>query len=160
LAHLPLTVQQEGVRAVELTSTRVKDGVYFFPRGTAIEEIAVFAGLSPLQLPSERATGPDGDHDALTFGVRDGSPFVAELGAAKRIALGLPIDLNAATAEELILLPGIGEKTAGQIVGLRQTRGRFQSLSELTAVPGIKERRIELLRKHLFIRPHRPAPVP
>jgi len=70
-----------------------------------------------------------------------------------RLALGLPIDLNRATREELCLVPGIGETLADLIVQKRQERGRFESLSGLTAVRGIKDKKLQSLEKYLFVTP-------
>jgi len=41
------------------------------------------------------------------------------------------IDLNKASEDELMLLPGIGQARARRIVELRQRRGRVESLDEL-----------------------------
>ena len=48
-----------------------------------------------------------------------------------------PLDLNAATAEELTALPGVGEVLAARIVEYREANGPFGSADELTNVSGI-----------------------
>ena len=50
-----------------------------------------------------------------------------------------PLDLNTATAEELDLLPGIGEVLAGRIIQYREEYGPFQSPEDLLNVDGIGE---------------------
>ena len=52
---------------------------------------------------------------------------------------GGKVDLNTATAEELMTLPGIGEKRAAAIIAYRQTNGPFRIPEELTNVDGIGE---------------------
>ncbi len=47
------------------------------------------------------------------------------------------IDLNTASVEGLVRLPGIGEVLAGRIVAYREAHGRFASIEELVAVSGI-----------------------
>lgn len=49
------------------------------------------------------------------------------------------IDLNRATLEELMTLPGIGEKRAEAILDLRVQKGSFQTIEDLLEVEGIKE---------------------
>jgi len=48
-----------------------------------------------------------------------------------------PLDLNAASEEELTTLPGIGEELARRIVEYREAGGPFENVEELTEVPGI-----------------------
>ena len=50
------------------------------------------------------------------------------------------MNLNTATAEELQMLPGIGEVKASSIIEYRETHGRFTSIEELQEISGIKGR--------------------
>jgi len=47
------------------------------------------------------------------------------------------VDVNAAEADELVRLPGIGPVLAGRIVAERERGGPFSDLSDLQRVPGI-----------------------
>ena len=51
-----------------------------------------------------------------------------------------PVDLNAATATELMQLPRIGARTAARILEYRQRQGPFQRPEELMNVKGIGEK--------------------
>ncbi len=53
-----------------------------------------------------------------------------------RLLFGLPLDLNRADARALEVLPGIGPARAQAIVAARGA-GRFRSVHELKAIPGI-----------------------
>lgn len=57
-----------------------------------------------------------------------------------------PIDLNAATLEQLDTLPGIGPVLAQRILDWRTTNGRFSSVDELGEVSGIGEATLADLR--------------
>jgi competence protein ComEA len=57
-----------------------------------------------------------------------------------------PISLNAATAEQLDTLPGIGPVTAQKIVTFRAQHGPFESVDGLDAIPGIGPARIAELQ--------------
>jgi len=63
-----------------------------------------------------------------------------------RRAVTFPLDLNHARIEELMELPGIGEKLAQRVVEYRQNQGGFRSVDELRKVRGIGEKRMERLR--------------
>lgn len=62
---------------------------------------------------------------------------VSPLPARKLFILGLPFNVNIATAEDLALIPGIGEKSAGWIVDYREGHGPFSTADDLTKVKGI-----------------------
>ncbi|MCG5432502.1 ComEA family DNA-binding protein [Mycobacterium sp. MYCO198283] len=60
---------------------------------------------------------------------------------------GAPIDVNAATVDQLDELPGVGPVTAQAIVAWRAEHGRFTSVDQLGEVDGIGPARLEKLRK-------------
>jgi len=57
-----------------------------------------------------------------------------------------PLDLNAATVEQLDTLPGVGPVTAAAIVAWRDANGKFASVDQLSEVDGIGTARLEKLR--------------
>ena len=61
------------------------------------------------------------------------------------------VNLNDATVEELMSLPGVGEVLAGRIVGYREEHGPFDSVEALKNVPGIGEGRLEAIRALVFV---------
>ena len=65
---------------------------------------------------------------------------------ASRAELSGVVNVNTATVEQLVMLPGIGESKAGAILASRAERGRFESLDELLEVKGIGERALERIR--------------
>ncbi len=62
-----------------------------------------------------------------------------------------PIDINTATAEELVELPRVGKVTALRIVEWREENGPFSRIEELMNVQGIGERTFERIRPHVKV---------
>jgi competence ComEA-like helix-hairpin-helix protein len=61
-----------------------------------------------------------------------------------------PININAATSEELQLVPGIGPATAEKILTMRKSYGAFKSVDDLLAIRGIGKKRLDKMRKYLI----------
>lgn len=70
---------------------------------------------------------------------------------AKKLPGEKSINLNEAGIEDLVILPGIGEKTAKKIINLRKVKGRFKKLDELLEVKGIGKTRFSNIEKFLYI---------
>lgn len=62
-----------------------------------------------------------------------------------------PIDLNSATVDELVAIPGIGTVKAQAIVSHREKIGRFTSLDQLLDVSGIGRKTLEKMEKYVFV---------
>lgn len=62
-----------------------------------------------------------------------------------------PLDINAAAAEELAGLPGIGEVLAERIVAYRTEHGPFTAVEDLTKVSGIGEKKLAELEGRIMV---------
>tara|TARA_Y100000588_G_C14077712_1_gene848705 strand:- start:623 stop:1006 length:384 start_codon:yes stop_codon:yes gene_type:complete len=69
----------------------------------------------------------------------------------KDIEFAGKVDINSAEIEELILLPGVGEKTAEKIMNTRNELGKFNLLEDLMLVPDIGEKKYKKLLPHIRI---------
>jgi competence ComEA-like helix-hairpin-helix protein len=61
------------------------------------------------------------------------------------------LNINTATKDQLIDLPGIGETLAGRILERRATEGKFTSIDELLEVKGITPKRLKKIRSLISI---------
>lgn len=73
------------------------------------------------------------------------------VGARAASIEDLQIDLNEATMEDLLGLPGIGETKAERILQYRAEHGGFRSVEELLEVKGIGEKTLEKLRDYVCV---------
>jgi len=73
--------------------------------------------------------------------------------ARKLLIFSIPLDLNRVSAEDLALIPGIGESLAREIVAYRERRKGFRSVEELKNVKGIGEKKFQSLESHFVVKP-------
>jgi competence protein ComEA len=76
------------------------------------------------------------------------------LGAADRQAQAspdAPVDLNKATTEALVSIPGIGRVMAERIIAWREEHGPFRRVEDLMKVKGVGEKTFEKLRPYVKV---------
>lgn len=158
----PPSTAQPGMLTVHAAGAVVSPGVYTVAAGARVADVVTAAG-GPL---------PEADVDRLNLAARvaDGDRVLVPrkgdppdpggsnaTGAAGAAGAGAsasgpppnaagPVDLNAATAEQLDALPGVGPATARAIIIYRTRHGRFRSVTELLEVPGIGPAKLEAVR--------------
>ena len=138
-----------------------RPGLVEVPPGARVADALTAAGgalpgtdLSQLNLARRLIDG-----EQVAVGVRgapDAAPAVAPAAAggvepgSGVAAPGSPpgrLDLNAATADQLDKLPGIGPVTVQRILDWRTRNGRFARVEQLREIEGIGERRFSQLRE-------------
>ncbi len=148
-------VVSSGPVVVELNDGRERGGIFQLPAGAVLEDALKAAGVPDrYAFPPAELNAPLASGMSITIRRAAGGKPEAAVGtmtAATRLALDLPIDVNTASVSDLMLIPGIGPKTAEKIVVLRRERTRFRSLDELASVKGIKDKRLERFRKYLYV---------
>ena len=66
-------------------------------------------------------------------------------------ALAISLDISTMSEADFDRLPGIGPALAKRIVTYRQLNGGVLHVNDLTAIEGISEKKLELIRK--FVQP-------
>ena len=62
------------------------------------------------------------------------------------------ININTASVDKLVSLPGIGKKTAEKIIEYRESHGIFQTPTDLLNVKGIGKKKLEKIEKFLIVK--------
>jgi competence ComEA-like helix-hairpin-helix protein len=70
---------------------------------------------------------------------------------SEAVTISYPVDINTATQEQLMTLPGIGEEYARRIILYRQENGNFTSPEDLLNVPGIGQKRLDAISEYITI---------
>ncbi len=60
-------------------------------------------------------------------------------------------NLNTATKEELMTLPGIGESKADAIIKYREEQGGFESIEDIQNISGIKSGVFDNIKEHIIV---------
>ncbi len=61
------------------------------------------------------------------------------------------LDINTATQNQLMLLPGIGESIAQRIIDYRTANGPFISIEELVNISGIGDKKLDEIRDYITV---------
>ncbi len=122
-------------------------GVYLLPVDSRMEDLIT---LSNIKIP------PEADIN-LASKLYDGQHIqISSNNSAVRtntitITNSEKININEADIEELILLPGIGETKAKEIVMYRETNGYFDTIEDILNVPGIGDATLKQIQDRIAI---------
>jgi competence protein ComEA len=146
----PLRVSRTTARTapqlvVDVAGAVRRPGLYRLSPGTRVDDAVAAAGGATRRadLTAVNLAAPLADGEQVVVPARGAGTAAAGGGGGSGSTV---VDLNAATAEQLDALPGVGPETAAKIVAYRQQHGPFHSLAELDGVPGIGPARLAQLK--------------
>lgn len=139
-----------GEVVVAVAGTVVRPGLVRLPVGSRVDDaVRAAGGLAPgASLGLLNLARPLVDGEQVLVGV----DAPAGAGPAPVASPAGLLDLNAATAEDLQDLPGIGPVLAERIVDWRTENGRFESVDQLREVSGIGEAKFASLEPEVTVR--------
>jgi competence protein ComEA len=144
---------RDGSVVVKLSGDLSQGGIYYLPEKAILSTLLNIAGSKNQdRFDKNILARPLITGETVTV-ERNGRLALGQMNAAERIALDLPIDLNRATVDELLLIPGIGENTAVRIVQFRETSGSFKKVADLKKISGIKEKKLKQWERHFYLPP-------
>lgn len=137
-------VAQEKYIFIQLCGAVENEGVYQVPEGTRVfEAVEKAGGLTPdaaTQAVNQARILKDGEQ--LYFPTRN----EVLSGTYKSETSPSLININTASKEELMTLPGIGESRALTIIQYRETNNGFQCIEDIMKINGIKESMFEKIK--------------
>ena len=145
------TAQAPAELKVYLSGAVRKPGVYLMAEGDRVIDAVEAAGgaTEDAALESVNLAGRLQDEDHWHIPAVGESTSYSPTGISDEPAV---LDLNTATAEQLMVLPGIGEAKATAIVSYREEVGRFDDVEDLLEVRGIGDAIVEGIRDLVVIR--------
>lgn len=150
-APAPASVPAAVEAVAHVAGAVIRPGVVKVPPGGRIAEAVAAAGgpTREADLDQVNLAAKVGDGDRIYVPRRGEAPPPGPAGAgggASSSAKPGPVDLNSAGPEQLDALPGVGPATANAIVEHRTRHGRFKTIDDLLAVPGIGPAKLATLK--------------
>ena len=127
----------------------VSPGVYTLQPGSRVNDLVQAAGgaLPEADMTSVNLAKRVSDEDQVyVSSVGEAPPASVDEAPPSATSRSNLLDINRASAEQLMALPGIGEVKSQAIVNYRTEVGRFQSIDQLLDVPGIGSVTLEGVR--------------
>lgn len=139
---------------VHVCGAVMKPGVFTLPEGSrvthALEQAGGFSPKADIVSINLAEVISDGQqiviYEQSAEPAAGGASGVSKTQPGSAPEQGLPVNINRGSMEALMLLNGIGEKTAQKIIDYRKSQGGFKSIEELKNVPGIGDKKYEQIK--------------
>lgn len=130
---------------VEICDADDSSGIYYLRPGTTAGRL--FRDIGSRFIPQEDIIIKNG---ASLLPRSEGEVIIGQMKASTRLALGLPLDVNLASEEDLMMIPGIGPKTSAAIIAYREEKRQIKSIDQLREIRGIGEKKLSRLKEYLY----------
>jgi len=127
--------------------------LYRFPDGSTLTDVKKMTDTDASSGESNQAVGidmlMDGDIVDLSRKKCTVAGFARKhMELSEKIILGIPLDPDKLSQAEWMLLPGIGRGFAKAIADERQKNGNYESIENVSRVPGMSSGKINSLKKY------------
>lgn len=135
---------------VHICGEVISPGVYRVPTESRIYDVLLLAGGFTKEAADEAVNLAEPVKDGMQVIIPSEEEMQKELEAISLQRAGM-VNINTASAEELCVLPGVGESRAADIIAYRNQNGAFATTEEIMQVPGIKEGLYEKIKSKIYI---------
>lgn len=141
----PTDAERSASVFVHVSGAVAAPGLYVLEDGARVVDAIAAAGgfAADAERAAVNLARPLSDGEQVAVPVQGAAPAQ---GATPAPAGDGRVNLNTADATQLDTLPRIGPAMAERIIQWRESNGRFTSVEDLLAVPGIGEKMLEALR--------------
>lgn len=119
----------------------LEEGVYELSAGSRLYEAIEKAG----GFREDAATTEMNQAEVLVDAMKIYVPTIEEV-LERQSTTGGKVNINQASKEELMTLPGVGASKAESIIRHREENGRFQKIEDIMEISGIKEGLFEQIK--------------
>lgn len=153
----PTGVPKQGNIYIHITGAVKKPGVYIFDEPPRVIEVVKEAGGFTKDAVKSGVNQAEIVEDGVQIVIASKRDAKKKAQSGKAGGTGEPsaedsrIDLNTATKEELMTLPGIGESKAVSIVAYRETNGNFKKIEDVMNITGIKDGIFEKIKDRIKV---------
>ncbi len=130
-----------GPLTVHVTGAVVRPGLVQVPAGARVQDALLAAGgpTADADLDATNLAAPLSDGQQVRIPATREAIQPVVLPAGSGGTTPLRVNINTATAAELIALPGVGEATAAKIITYREEHHPFAQIEDILNVSGIGE---------------------
>ncbi|MEG1361053.1 MAG: helix-hairpin-helix domain-containing protein [Lachnospiraceae bacterium] len=134
------TTVQEEKWYVQVCGAVVEPGVYCLPAESRIADAVLLAGGLTKAAALESVNQAEKIKDGQMILVLTKKEWTKsqQPGGDGETQAGL-LNINCASKQELMELPGVGESRADEIITYRETKGSFHTIEDIMKISGIKE---------------------
>ncbi len=141
----------DGVLFVHVCGAVIREGVYELPSESRVFDAIEMAGGFREDADTKHVNQAELLKDEMRIYV----PAIGEVAASEGNTGGIEADgrvnINKASKEELMSLPGVGESRADGIIQYREEQGAFQTIEDIMQVSGIKEGLFERIKELITV---------
>ena len=153
--------------AVYVRGAVVSPGVYYLPSGSRVCDAIDAAGGFSQEADTQylNLARPVNDSEMVSVYTLEETALMKEQGTGEEAGPGLSdlsgedgcgsgsgrVDLNSASKEQLMTLPGIGESKAEAIIRYREESGPFSCTEDVMNISGIKDRVYSQIRDRITV---------